>query len=152
MAAARGLFLSAARSREGATDMSKTDFQEAANLNALTGIYAGLLVGATDPTVAALEGGTATEASYSGYARLSCALGTLTGSGDDASTPSTRANTAELKFAAVAGADIKVRHVGFYDAASAGNMLYFTDTDLNTSVAVGVNPDFAIGALTVVEK
>ena len=43
--------------------MSKTDYEEAADLNALSGLYAGLFVGGTDPTTAALEGGTATEAS-----------------------------------------------------------------------------------------
>jgi len=132
--------------------MSKTDYEEAANLNALSGLYAGLLVGGTDPTVAALEGGTATEASYSGYARVAVTLGTLTGSGDDTSTPDTRANTNEVKFVAVVAGPVVVRRVGFYDAISSGHMLYYSDTDLNTSVATGVQPDFAVGALTVVEK
>lgn len=132
--------------------MSKTDYQEAADLNALSGLYAGLLVGASDPTTAALEGGTATEASYSGYARQSVTLGTLTGSGDDASSASTRANTNALSFPAVAGSTQTVRRVGFFDALSGGHMLYYSDTDLNTAVSVGVNPTIAIGAATVVEK
>jgi hypothetical protein len=128
--------------------MSKTDFEEAAELTALSGLYAGLIVGASDPGTANLETGTITEASYASYARLSVTLGSNTGSGAGATT---RANTAALTFAAVAGAGITVHRVGFYDAATAGHMLYFNDVDLATAVAIGVNPYFAIGALTVGE-
>jgi len=132
--------------------MSKTDYQEAAVLNALSGLYAGLLVGASDPAVAALEGATATEASYSGYVRQAVTLGALEGSGDDDATPSVRKNTNEMTFPAVAGSPITVRRIGFFDAEEAGNMKYYSDTDLNTAVAVGVQPHFAEEAITVSEK
>jgi hypothetical protein len=128
--------------------MSKTDFQEAAVLTALPALYAGLIVG-TDPGTAGLETATGvTEASYASYARLAVTLGANTGTG---TTPTTRANTAALTFAPVAGAGITVHRVGFYDAVTAGHMLYFNDVDLATAVAIGVNPYFAIGALTVGE-
>jgi hypothetical protein len=129
--------------------MSKTDFEEAADLTALSGLYAGLIVGASDPGTANLETATGlTEASYASYARLACALGSNTGTGAGATT---RANTAALTFAPVAGAGITVHRVGFYGAATAGSLRYYNDVDLNTAVAIGVNPYFAIGALTVGE-
>jgi hypothetical protein len=128
--------------------MSKTDFEEAAELTALSGLYAGLIVGASDPGTANLETGTFTEASYASYARLACALGSNTGTGVGATT---RANTTALTFAPVAGASINVHRVGFFNAASGGNCRYYNDVDLATAVAIGVNPYFAIGALTVGE-
>jgi len=131
--------------------MSKTDYQETANLNALTGLYAALFVGTNDPGTgleSAVTGSGWAEAAYSNYARLACALGTVTsGSGQSLK----RGNTAELKFAAVAGSQITVRRVVWFDAITSGNPLYYSDTDLNTAVAVGVQPDFAIGALTISE-
>lgn len=107
--------------------MSKTDYKEAADLNALTGLKAVLLTSAI--TTAQLEGLTSAnlstyKASYTGngggtYADQAVTLGTLTGSGDDSSSPSTRANTNVLTFPAW---------------------------------GAGVTPTFAVGALTIVEK
>ena|ERR1035437_1947538 len=128
--------------------MSKTDYEEGVDLTAIPTVYAALIVG-TDPGTANLETATSvTEASYSSYARLACALGTNTGTGTGATT---KANTAALTFAPVAGAGITVHRVGFYDALTAGHCLYYNDVDLATAVAIGVNPYFAIGALTVGE-
>ena len=115
-------------------------------------LAASIVVGASDGTTAALEGSTATEASYSGFARIPGMFGAISGSGDDASTPDTIANTNVLTFAGVAGSTQQVRRVTWWDRLVGGTCYYYSDTDLNTSVAVGVNPTIAIGAASVIEK
>lgn len=131
--------------------MSKTDYQEGVDVDALTGLYAGLFVGSSDPGAgleSAVSGSGWAEAAYTNYARQAVTLGSKSGTGASAAT---RANTGALTFPAVATAPAVVRRVGFFDAATNGHCLYYSDTDLNTSVAVGVQPTFAIGALTVAE-
>lgn len=91
----------------------------------------------TDPT----DAGSGTECSYAGYARQSMTFGTI--SGGAVSTSAT------INFPALAGGDITVTHIGIYDAASAGNLLYHTPLDASKTLQADDVMSFASGGVTV---
>jgi len=57
------------------------------------------------------------------------------------------ANNAIITFAAFTGS-FTVHYLAIFDAVSGGNMRRFGTTDINVAVGAGVQPTFAIGALT----
>jgi len=91
----------------------------------------------TDPT----DAGSGTECSYTGYARQSMAFGTI--SGGSVSTNAT------INFPALAGSDITVTHIGIFDAASSGNLLYHTVLDASKTLQADDIMSFASGGVTV---
>ena len=110
------------------------------------GLYVGLFT--ADPTDA---GATTDEVTTTVRAagRPAVSLGTLSsGTGAD-----TLANSAIVDFGAAAGAPgSAVTHVGIFDAASAGNMLYSAALTTPRTVTVGAAVSFPIGAIVISEN
>lgn len=96
-----------------------------------------LAIFTADPT----DAGTGTECSYTGYARQAMAFGTI--SGGAVSTSST------INYPAMVGSDITVTHLGIYDAASGGNLLYHTALDVSKILQADDVASFASGEVTV---
>jgi hypothetical protein len=91
----------------------------------------------SDPT----DAGSGTECSFSGYARQTMSFGTIASGA--VSTDAT------INFPALVGADITVTHIGVYDAATSGNLLYHTILDASKLLQVDDIMSFASGGVTV---
>jgi hypothetical protein len=107
-------------------------------LTALSTVYVAL------HTVVPSDGAAGTEVTGSGYARQAAAAAVWT------RTTNSISNNAEIAFPAVTGTPYTVVGWMLYDAAAAGNALYWGDTT-STTMNVGDVPRFAAGALTVTE-
>ena len=108
-----------------------------------TTVYAGLLT--TNPADTGTTGGTAdgTEASYSGYARQSCALtavGSASGAPLSDSTGQQVQNTTQLTFPAVVAGPVTVTGVGYYSALTTGNLLFWAALTSSQAYATGSAP------------
>ena len=77
----------------------------------------------SDPT----DAGSGTECSWTNYARQEMTFGTI--SNGSVSTSGT------LTFPAVVGGDVTISHIGIYDAATSGNLLYHTPLDASKTLA-----------------
>ena len=71
----------------------------------------------SDPT----DAGNGTECSWTNYARQSIAFGTISNG--------SVSNSGTITFPAVVGSDVTVSHIGIYDAATSGNLMYHTALD-----------------------
>jgi len=138
-------------------DLLKLIFQATniANIadNAVTSPLANLFIAlhTADP----LEAGdqTASEATYTGYARISVARssGGWTVSAVDAGG-STAANAAAITFGLCTAGSNTITHVSIGVATSgASKMLYGGALSASLAVSNGITPSFAIGALSVAE-
>lgn len=111
-----------------------------------TNVWVGLLTAAPSDSAAG------TEVSGNGYARVAV---NRTGSGWNAATgtsPATTDNTGAITFPTATGAGWgTVTHFGIYDAASAGNMLYWADLTQSKAVGSGDTASYAAGALDVTQ-
>lgn len=105
-----------------------------------------------DPT----EGGnqTSSEATYTGYARVSVARTTggwtvtLVDSG-----PSTVANVAQVNFPQCTGGTNTITHVGIgTDSSGVGKLLYSGALASSLSVSNNITPSFASGTLVITEE
>lgn len=119
--------------------MSKNNALETAALNWFKGVGSLPNAWRVQPVIAstAMETDGFTVPSYSGYAALSVADSEMTVSGN-----SLVINVDKL-FAAVAGSQIDVERFvleASTDGGSTWPLKYYSDTDLNTVVAVGVQP------------
>ena len=129
---------------------SKTDALEARLLDHLFKGAATPALGALSTVYIALHTAVAgestggTEVTGSSYARQAVAAAAWT------RTASNVSNNAEVAFPAVTTTPYTVVGWGVYDAASAGNFLYWGDTT-STTMNVGDVPRFAIGAITIQE-
>ena len=95
-------------------------------------------------TAAPSDTGGGTEVSGSGYARQSVTFGAPSQSGESARI----ANTGAVSFTASGGAFGTVTHVGYFDAATGGNLLAWAPIT-NATIGDGDTLNFASGALTV---
>jgi hypothetical protein len=85
------------------------------------------------------------EASYTGYARVSVART----AGGWTRTVSTIANTALVQFAQCTGGSSTVTHFGIgTDSTGAGNLLMKGALSASLSISNGIQPQFAAGAMT----
>ncbi len=92
-----------------------------------------------DPTDANL---TANEVVAAWYSRKT--TGSWTAPSNGVST-----NVAAITFDAVTGAQVTITHLGVYDSASAGNLLYHTPLVQSKTLDIGDVLSFAIGAVTI---
>ena len=77
----------------------------------------------TDPT----DAGSGTECSWTNYARQTMTFGTV--SNGSVSSSGT------ITFPAVVGSNVTITHIGIYDAASSGNLLYHTPLDATKTLS-----------------
>ena len=105
--------------------------------------YAGLFT-----TAPANDGASGTELSGNGYARQS-----VTFSAPAAGTGEARkiSNSATVTFGPATADWGTVVAFGIWDAATAGNLLYWANLTANKTVANGDRAEFAAGALTISE-
>jgi hypothetical protein len=85
------------------------------------------------------------EASYTGYARVAVNRT----AGGWTRTVSTMANTALVQFAQCTGGSATVTHFGIgTDSTGAGNLLLKGALTSSLSISIGIQPQFAAGAMT----
>lgn len=108
------------------------------SLTALANTYLGLF------TAVPSDSSAGTEVTGSSYARKS------TTASDWTLTGSSITNAGDLSFPTVTGSAYTVVGWGVFDASTAGNLLYWSDTT-STTMNVGDVPRFAAGAITVTE-
>lgn len=115
------------------------------------GLHVGLL------TAAPSDSGGGTEVSGNGYARVNLSpsltnwAGTQAAGSTVASTGNTgtTSNNSAINFPTPTGSWGTVTHFGIYDAATAGNLLFFAAVTIPKSIAQNDVVSFAAGALTV---
>jgi hypothetical protein len=129
---------------------AKTHYAEAAILNVLlratafttpAAVYVALF------TAAPGEAGGGTEVSGTAYARQAVTFGAPTTS----TTGSSCANSADVTFPTAGSAWGTVTHFGIFDAASGGNLLYYSSLTSSITIASGDPVKFNTGALVVTE-
>jgi len=91
----------------------------------------------SDPT----DAGSGTECNWTNYARQTMAFGTISNG--------TVASSGTITFPAVVGANVTITHIGIYDAASTGNLLYHTPLDLAKTLTVDDVMSVASGGISV---
>lgn len=96
-------------------------------------------------TAAPTETGGGTEASYTGYARVSVARtsGAWTVSGDSVS------NAALITFGQCTAGTNTITSFAIMTASSGGDMLFYGNLSQNLAVSTGIIPEFGIGSLSV---
>lgn len=112
-----------------------------------TNLWVGLFPTATPPS----DSAAGTEVSGGSYARKAVAR---TGAGWNAATgasPALTDNTATITFDTATGSWGTITHFGIFDAATAGNLLYWADLTASKTVASGDTASFAAGALDVTQ-
>lgn len=111
-----------------------------------TNLYLGLHT--ADPGVGNNQ--TTNEATYTGYARLAVVRTT---SGWTVPSAGATANAALAQFIICSGGSNTITHVSIGTASSgAGTVLYAGALTSSRSISSGIQPQFAIGALTVTES
>jgi hypothetical protein len=117
----------------------------ATNITAPATIYVMLFT--TAPTDAYISGTpTGTEASYTGYARVSCAFAAPSG------TPSQVANSADVLFGTKTDAgSVTIVAFGLCDAVSGSTNMFYWNTITNKTINQNDQPKIAAGSLTVSE-
>jgi len=107
------------------------------NATALTVAQPYLALFTSDPT----DAGNGNECAWSGYARQTMSFATA--------TSGSAATDAAITFPAVAGSDVTVTHMGIYDAATSGNLLYHTPLTASKTLSADDVMSFATGSATV---
>lgn len=101
-------------------------------------VYVGLY------TAAPTDAGGGTEVSGNAYARKAAAFGAASGG--------VSSNTGVITFDTPTPSGWgTVSHIGIFDAASAGNLLYWAPLAVSRTVLAGEPPFFAIGSITISE-
>jgi len=90
-------------------------------------------------------GSTASEATYTGYARVSVTRGAAgwTVAGD------TGDNDAAITFGECTAGSDTVTHLGLMDASSGGSMYVYGALDQSLAISSGITPEIAAGALDI---
>lgn len=134
---------------------SMSDYLETAVLNltlrgtALTppsGTHLALFT--TDPTDAA----SGAEATGAWYARQSIGLSSGWTAPADSAGGKQSTNANQIAFGAVTGSSITVTHIGIFDAASGGNLLYHSALVASKTLQVGDVLQFAANSIAVTLK
>lgn len=104
----------------------------------------------SDPTDANVTANEVGIAAWPAYLRKDCADGGAISSGWTAPSNGVSTNAKAITFAANNGAgNVTVTHMGIYDAASGGNLLYHAPLVASKTLLPGDVISFGIGALTV---
>lgn len=112
------------------------------------GIYLALFT--ADPTDANVTANEATVAAWPAYARQDAAAGAAIATGWTASSDGVSTNAKVMSYAPNNGAaTVTITHIGIYDAALGGNMLYHAPLVSSKTLLVGDVLSFGIAALTV---
>lgn len=115
-------------------------------------ILSATLQGGTFPTIAGAhlaiftsspgEDGSGTECSYTGYGRQAMTFG--------ASNDGVTTTSGQIQFPALTGATpVTVTDIGIYDAATGGNLLYYTNLQNSKTLTTDDVLSFASGGVTV---
>lgn len=132
-----------------------SDYLEAAVLNltlrgvalaAPSGTHLALFT--TDPTDAA----SGTEVSAGWYGRQSIGLSSGWTAPADSAGGKQCTNANQIAFSAVTGSSVTVTHIGIYDAASGGNLLYHSALVASKTLQVGDVLQFAANSIAVTLK
>lgn len=103
-----------------------------------------------DPTDANLTAGEVTLAAFPAYVRKNAAGAGLIATGWAAPADGVTSNAQVITFAANNGAAaVIVTHIGIYDAATVGNLLYHAPLVTAKTLQVGDVLSFGIGTLTI---
>ncbi len=103
-----------------------------------------------DPTDANVTANEATLAAWPAYARQDAAAGAAIATGWTANSNGVSTNTKVMTFPANNGAgSITLTHIGIYDAATGGNLLYHAQLVSPKTLLVGDVLSFGISSLTV---
>lgn len=133
---------------------SKSDYLEAALLNHVLGgtvftppatIYLALY------TATPSDAGGGTEVTGGSYARVAITNNSTNWPAATGTSPTTKTSGAAFTFPAATADWGTIVAFGLFDAASAGNLLYWGPLNTNKSVLNGDTADFAAGALLITE-
>lgn len=112
------------------------------------GIYLALFT--ADPTDANTTGNEVQTTAWPAYVRQDCAQGGVIATGWTAPSDGVSSNAKALTFPANNGAGaVTVTHIGIYDAATGGNLLYHAPLTAAKTLQIGDVISFAIGSITV---
>jgi hypothetical protein len=106
----------------------------------ITTAYLAVFIG--DPTDAASGGA---EGSWTNYARQSMTFGAVTTNGTGKEVNS----SAQIQFPALVGSNVTISHIGIFDAATSGNMLYHTNLATSKTLTADDVLSFAVSGVTV---
>lgn len=103
-----------------------------------------------DPTDANVSANEVQVAAWPAYTRQDCAAGGAMNTGWSAPSDGVTSNAKAVTFPANNGAgSVAVTHIGIYDAATGGNLLYHAPLTASKTLQVGDVISFAIGSITV---
>ena len=102
----------------------------------ITTAYLAVFIG--DPTDAASGGA---EGSWTNYARQAMSFGTISAGAVNSST--------QIQFPALVGSNVTISHIGIFDAATSGNMLYHTNLATSKTLTADDVLSFAVSGVTV---
>lgn len=112
------------------------------------GVYVALFT--ADPTDANVTANEVQTGSWPAYVRKDAADGAAISTGWTAPADGVSSNAKVITFPANNGAgSVTVTHIGLYDAASGGNLLYHAPLTASKTLLVGDVLSFGIGAITV---
>lgn len=104
-----------------------------------------------DPTDANITNNEVKIAVWPSYVRQNAAQGGTMASGWTAASDGVSSNAKPLTFPANNGeGEVMVTHVGIYDSAAGGNLLYHAPLTMSKKLQVGDVISFAVGSLTVI--
>jgi hypothetical protein len=103
-----------------------------------------------DPTGANITANEVQVAAFPAYVRKDAAVGAAIATGWSANAGGVSSNAKVITFPANNGAGaVTVTHIGLYDAATGGNLLYDAPLVSSKTLQIGDVLSFAIGTLTV---
>ncbi len=113
-----------------------------------SGIYLALFT--ADPTDANIVANEVSTAAWPAYARQNAAAGGAISTGWTAPVDGVTSNAKAITFPANNGAgNVTVTHMGIYDAASGGNLLYHAPLTASKTLQPSDVISFSIGSLTI---
>ena len=103
-----------------------------------------------DPTDANTTANEVQTTAWPAYVRMDCAAGGAVATGWTAPSDGVTSNAKALTFPANNGAGANtVTHIGIYDSATGGNLLYHSPLTQAKTLQVGDVISFAVGSITV---
>lgn len=113
-----------------------------------SGVHVALFT--ADPTDANVTANEVQLAAFPGYVRRDAAGGAAISTGWTANSNGVSSNAKVITFPANNGAaSVTITHIGLYDAATGGNLLYHAPLTSSKTLLVGDVLSFAIGSITV---
>lgn len=128
--------------------MSKTDYAENRVIDHMTGkaAWAAPIMHIALFTAAPSDAGGGTEVTGGAYARAATTAATW-----NAATAGSATNAAAITFPTATAAWGTITHVGFMDAATAGNMMRWAPLTASKAIGTGDSFSFPAGSITITE-